>query len=236
MNCDRFGELAVDLARSVPMDAAARNEAARHAGECPHCRELLERETALQLALANLALAAIPVSAALEERVLDAFDDHRRGRRPRRLAWIAAAACLALMAVAAAWIAAGPKQEVARVPMPAAPAPPELAAIAPPQPKMAAAARPARPARVVSPRAEPEADFVPLPFAAPLFPRERAQVLRVNMPRAALAGFGLPVNPEQALDSVRADLIVGEDNVARAIRFVPRGSSSATIRRVEDDQ
>jgi hypothetical protein len=51
-------------------------------------------------------------------------------------------------------------------------------------------------------------------------PMERGEVIRVQMPRSALVAFGLPVNVERADTPVKADLLVGEDGMARAIRFV----------------
>jgi|SRR5262245_48595877 len=48
----------------------------------------------------------------------------------------------------------------------------------------------------------------------------RVKVIRVQMPRPALIAFGLPVNIERADVPVKADLLVGEDGLARAIRFV----------------
>jgi hypothetical protein len=48
----------------------------------------------------------------------------------------------------------------------------------------------------------------------------RVQVIRVQMPRPALIAFGLPVNVERSDVPVKADLLVGEDGLARAIRFV----------------
>jgi hypothetical protein len=40
------------------------------------------------------------------------------------------------------------------------------------------------------------------------------------MPRSALIAFGLPVNVEHADAPVNAELLLGEDGMARAIRFV----------------
>jgi hypothetical protein len=40
------------------------------------------------------------------------------------------------------------------------------------------------------------------------------------MSRAALASFGLPVNAERADERVKADVLMGHDGLARAIRFV----------------
>lgn len=49
---------------------------------------------------------------------------------------------------------------------------------------------------------------------------EGGQVLRVELPRSALASFGLPVNAQRINEPVKADVVVGNDGIARAIRFV----------------
>jgi len=68
-------------------------------------------------------------------------------------------------------------------------------------------------------------DFFPLSYSDDQKPMEsdeviRVKVIRVQMPRPALIAFGLPVNIERADVPVKADLLVGEDGLARAIRFV----------------
>src|SRR5262249_31160247 len=68
-------------------------------------------------------------------------------------------------------------------------------------------------------------DFFPLSYGDDQKPADsdaviRLQVIRVEMPRPALIAFGLPVNVERADVPVKADLLVGEDGLARAIRFV----------------
>ena len=50
--------------------------------------------------------------------------------------------------------------------------------------------------------------------------QEGAHVVRVEMPRYAMARFGLPVNMERYDERVKADVWLGADGVARAIRFV----------------
>lgn len=47
-----------------------------------------------------------------------------------------------------------------------------------------------------------------------------SQVVRVEMPRYAMARFGLPVNMERYDEKVKADVWMGVDGLARAIRFV----------------
>jgi hypothetical protein len=63
-------------------------------------------------------------------------------------------------------------------------------------------------------------DFFPLAYGGDQTPMESGEVIRVQMPRSALIAFGLPVNVERADVPVKADLLVGEDGLARAIRFV----------------
>ncbi|HEU0174261.1 MAG TPA: hypothetical protein VFV58_08345 [Blastocatellia bacterium] len=63
-------------------------------------------------------------------------------------------------------------------------------------------------------------DFFPLSYGGDQTPMESGEVIRVQMPRSALIRFGLPVNVERADVPVTADLLIGEDGLARAIRFV----------------
>src|ERR1041384_3579796 len=51
-------------------------------------------------------------------------------------------------------------------------------------------------------------------------PLTSGQLVRVSMPRSALATLGLPVNPARGGDAVKADVLLGEDGLAQAIRFV----------------
>ena len=59
-----------------------------------------------------------------------------------------------------------------------------------------------------------------IPYAPPILENDRVEVYRVRMPRAAVAGYGLPIEPGLLGGSVTADLAVGNDGIARAVRFV----------------
>ncbi|MCX6597841.1 MAG: hypothetical protein NTV70_15890 [Acidobacteria bacterium] len=48
----------------------------------------------------------------------------------------------------------------------------------------------------------------------------RGAVMRVRVPRATMRQFGLPVNPEMLADRVEAEVLLGNEGTARAIRFV----------------
>lgn len=62
--------------------------------------------------------------------------------------------------------------------------------------------------------------FMPLGDTNPANIQEGAQVVRVELPRYAMARFGLPVNMERYDERVKADVWLGADGLARAIRFV----------------
>jgi hypothetical protein len=63
-------------------------------------------------------------------------------------------------------------------------------------------------------------DFLPVGYTSPMNLQDGGQVMRVELPRSALAGFGLPVNMNRVNERVKADVLVGRDGQARAIRFV----------------
>jgi hypothetical protein len=65
-----------------------------------------------------------------------------------------------------------------------------------------------------------ETEFIPFMAAGPQFPSEQRQFVRVKLPRSALQMFGLPMNMERAREPVQADVMLGEDGRALAVRFV----------------
>jgi hypothetical protein len=69
--------------------------------------------------------------------------------------------------------------------------------------------------------ASASADFVQLATGDSSAPLESGQMVRVQVPRAALAALGLPVNAERAGELVKADILLAHDGTARAIRLRP---------------
>jgi hypothetical protein len=61
-------------------------------------------------------------------------------------------------------------------------------------------------------------DFIPIVYDPE--PVERGQIVRIRLPSSALTAFGLPVNEEHVDEAIRADVLLGEDGLARAVRFV----------------
>jgi hypothetical protein len=68
--------------------------------------------------------------------------------------------------------------------------------------------------------AEIVTEYLPLTYVADSDALESGQVVRVRIPRSALVTLGLPMNFERAGELVKADVVIGDDGLARAIRFV----------------
>jgi hypothetical protein len=63
-------------------------------------------------------------------------------------------------------------------------------------------------------------DFVLVGYGNALDLQDGGQLVRVELPRSALAKFGLPMNMDRADERIKADVLVGTDGLARALRFV----------------
>jgi hypothetical protein len=68
--------------------------------------------------------------------------------------------------------------------------------------------------------AEIATDFIPLSYMTAVNLQDGGQIVRVELPRSALANFGLPVNMDRYNEKVKADVLVGVDGLAHAIRFI----------------
>lgn len=63
-------------------------------------------------------------------------------------------------------------------------------------------------------------DFLPVTYGGVANLADGGRMVRVELPRSAMASFGLPVNMDRANERVKADVLVGVDGLAHAIRFV----------------
>jgi hypothetical protein len=146
----------------------------------------------------------------------------RRGSWPWVAAWGAvAASVLAFVAFTA------PARRRAEEPRPAiekAPPPPARLE-ASPVPGLPGPRRGPRAKRYNAAATEVATEFMPLVYGDTLGAEETHQVVRVRLSRAALASFGVPVNEEQPGGRVQADVVLGGDGMARAIRFVRQVST-----------
>lgn len=73
---------------------------------------------------------------------------------------------------------------------------------------------------VQSNHAEVATEFMPLGYLNPRSFQDGGQIVRVEVPRTTLASFGIPVNMERYNEKVKADILLGVDGRAQAIRFV----------------
>ena len=234
MTCRTAAPYLVDLARGVIADADRRADVDRHVRECPRCAARLEGERAMSAALRRLALDAEepPPDPERERTILAAFDAawaRPRAHTPsRRWRPLAAAAILALAATLA-WAIAGRRAPASNgAPAPIAPAP-RAAEASPPQPAVATTSpatskapvrrqRDARP--IVSLASRGRSEFVRWPGASALPAFESGQLVRMDLPASVVLSLGLVPTGSQT-GVIRADVLVGQDGFARAVRLVP---------------
>jgi hypothetical protein len=74
--------------------------------------------------------------------------------------------------------------------------------------------------KTATPPREIATRFYPLQDAATLPPFEYGTLVRVQLPRSALQVVGLPVNQDRLSERINADVLLGQDGLARAVRFV----------------
>ncbi len=143
----------------------------------------------------------------VEIRVLQAF---RRRRARGKLKAVALAGLAAAAAITLFFARPQPKQAA---PIPVRQQPVAVAAAPAPEQKATPRARAAKrqPREIVT-------QFFPLMDAPPPF--ERGELLRVMVPASIMRQVGLPVNEDRLGDRVYADVLVGQEGLARAIRFV----------------
>jgi hypothetical protein len=155
----------------------------------------------------------------IEARLLTAFRTNRPVPK-RAAAWLipATLAAAVLLTVLLVRLAGGREEAQPErnsspvVQMPQAPAQEKEIAVMPLRKRVARSqARP--PLEIVT-------EFFPLMDAAP--PLGRGQLLRVAVPARAMRSVGLPVREERLDEPVQADVLIGEEGMVRAIRFVSR--------------
>lgn len=248
MECRDFESIIDDLARDGLMESLKRASALAHSRECPTCAARLEDARSLGSGLAALAASYSEQESPrrVEENLLVMFRQRAMvaPQAPRRVRWmrITAAAAAAIIIVAAlVWSrqqSATPQQA-----MPKGGPPPaqnerdrKLDELAPviadekpaPEPKRKQKPRGSRIAgdsrardnRLPPSETEIATDFLPLVEYDNLINFESGEIRRVMLSRSSLVSLGLPVNMDRANEPVKADVLVGHDGLARAIRFV----------------
>lgn len=202
MNCLEFEQIVTELARG-PDEQSSGRDALVHARECNRCGRRLAAEQTLTRAFTEVAAGFGTETAPprVENALLAAFRQTTpaaiSGSRGTASGWnrwaLSAVAASALIATAAAllWMAPEPQNNV------------PAAGIVEPLPAAATVA-----------------DFLPLLYAEPINAWEHGRVVRVRLPGSALVHFGLPMNMTTASQLVDANVLLGEDGMARGVRLV----------------
>jgi hypothetical protein len=71
-----------------------------------------------------------------------------------------------------------------------------------------------------------EGHFIALPYGESGVPFEQGVVIRLDLPSADLAQFGVPPSLRPNSERVRAEFLIGQDGMARAVRFLPAQTNS----------
>ncbi len=246
MSCQRFEADLVDFARGALHDGDSEASLGRHLEACETCAARFEGERRLTEGLRTLSAAAsVPANDVAERRLMMAFASARPGapaatQHSTAVRWAVWAAAACIFFFVGAWAAvewrtrtAAPQATgapiQASVPAPDEQARPVEQAESPvPAPApFAADARRAPAPRVVRAASQNElpqepdrlAGFIPLPAAGGLPGFDSGMIVRVALPTASLPAYGLAITPEST-DMVKADLLVGQDGQARAIKLV----------------
>jgi hypothetical protein len=210
MNCQEFWNTMPELARKPDQLA--------HLRDCPACARGWEQQCALTAGLRAVAAESSHVQAPprVEARLAAAFREHSgarpvplgRSRQPRMwipvATWFAAAAALVLVAL----LLLNNRQ---------------------PQPIRRNLEPGFESAMVLEAPVELEfgddspdnnEDFIPLPNAQRIAPDEDVNVVRVELQRSAMISLGYDVSADRASEPVEAEVVLGADGHARAVRFL----------------
>ena len=248
MNCQKFESVVSELARGQMMAAEQRGAALAHSDACEDCAARLRDEEMLTRGLQSLALdmESLEAPAEIEKSVVNAFRAHRAvtpiaSRRSNTRYWLTAAvAAMLLIAITVIAFRATrrveDRREVAKQGQPQEK--PEVKNDPPPSAPIVKSGdehlvqhikpkrvRPSNTERRENPQlanhvnSEIATDFIPLSYMSAASLQDGGQIVRVELPRSALANFGLPVNMDRN-DRVKADVLYGIDGLAHAIRFV----------------
>jgi hypothetical protein len=205
MNCQEFWKTMPELAQH------AKDGDGEHVRECPACAALLNRQRTLASGLRRLAADWRPVEAParVESRLTAAFLGQAglAARRPPTRWWVpvatwaAAAAAVVALAMFLArdrQVAPAHRTTSSRI---------ELAAVEPPT-------------DLETPGDSfGDNDFIPMPNAERIEPNEDLNLVRVEVPRSAMIALGYAVSEERASEPVEAEVVLGADGLARAVRF-----------------
>jgi anti-sigma factor RsiW len=200
MNCQEFWN-------TIPELGDGGGDGGRHLLECPACAARMSRHRELAAGFRAVAagLRRVEAPPRVEARLRSAFRRRTEGESralPRRWMPVATwAAAFATMFALAAFLVRDRQPEAAR--------PPAQRAI-----ELA----------MLLPQADSDG-FIPLPnspgFAAgDTADADEVNLVRVELPRSAMIALGLDVSEDRAEELVEADVMLGSNGMARAVRFL----------------
>lgn len=181
-----------------------------HLQECAKCAALHQREERVAAGLKALGAQWRRTTAPprIERRLVEAFrvemgaaPAHRRGAWAAVLTWGTAVAATVTLALVLVLVHGRQPQQTHR---------PARTGM-----ELAAAETPVDVAPALS-----ESGFIPLPNADQMDPEDEMDVVRMQVPRSALIALGVAVSEDEASEQVEADVVLGGDGVARAVRFL----------------
>jgi hypothetical protein len=250
MSCSDFETIIIEIARDRLMDAETRERGLEHVRRCTVCATLLVEERALSRDLRALSArcSTEEIPERIETALLAAFRQRAAAPvvAPRRR-WLLAVAALALLTFGislAGWIASSPKRKAPAVGPDGAkaaptdiPATPGKSGQTPPQSvevrkhdrRILGPAPEDRQKRLVSANRRPSGADAAREFVTPFFPvmqggelipLDGGQLVRVRMPRSSLIPLGIPIDQGRASETIKADVLLSNDGLARAIRLV----------------
>jgi hypothetical protein len=238
MDCKTFENIVHDLDRQGTVGAAQCDSALAHAESCHTCAALLMQVEWLDFSLLQMAEVAAggQASPRIEAVILQEFRRNKSETSRRQLRWrlgvLGTAAALFLAFGLSLWHLGLPR-----------PAPVSDAAV---QSQMltpaldsalhAAVAHPTHARRLPAPghgnaaygrrEVANTSSFLRLPYADDSAAHDGGAIVRVELPQAALASFGLPIADTGDAQRILADLIVSADGTPEAIRLVSRTNPS----------
>ncbi len=249
MNCQKFESVVSELARGQMMAAELRRDALAHSDASDDCAMRLRDEEMLTRGLHSLAadMESLEAPATIEANLMMAFRARNAVVpapvvRRHSAYWVAAVAAMLLIAISVfvfRWSnrpvedrrQASRQEEPQQKPQPSVE--PQVAKDLPvpddevlQQPQKRRRLHPAIQRRPANTQVanhvtnEIATDFIPLSYMSAASLQDGGQIVRVQLPRSALANFGLPVNMDRYNEKVKADVLFGVDGTARAIRFV----------------
>lgn len=250
MKCHTSREAIVELGRSGTAGSGTRAAIESHVEQCRSCAALLARERQLSRGLRALAAATSADGSpdALGRRLLEVFAERQPagtsavavGRSSGWGRWRSAAAALLMIGGSTAvWLSTraqpvldhSTSRDDVRADVRTSQPPPTAITDAdrPSTAPVAAGNHRRRTTRArmapASPVVQP-VGFVTLPGAAGLPDFESGQIIRMEIPLASLPTYGIEIQPDAQGTPVAADLLVGQDGQARAIRLVHAGAGS----------